>query len=154
MSVKVEKPPPAPNKKPKKKNTMQLENITKEQQATLAKVVTSHTGSLIPLKKYATQEGFDLSDKEQRKTANALYSRHKKAFYAEGKAMASYLTTLNLNVTKCHRILDESGEVKSAKLTFRAPTKSEVKGEKQTALAIAQAEIAELKAKLQALSVN
>ena len=68
--------------------------------------------------------------------------------------MASYLTTLNLNVTKCQRILDESGEVKSAKLTFRAPTKSEVKGEKQTALAIAQAEIAELKAKLQALSVN
>lgn len=133
---------------------MQLENITKEQQATLAKQVTSHTGSLIPMKKYATQEGFDLSDKKQRGECNALYSSRKKAFYAEGKAMASYLTTLNLNVTKFQRTFDENGEVKSAKVAFRAPTKAEVKGEKQTALAIAQAEIAELKAKLQALTVN
>jgi hypothetical protein len=133
-----------------------IEAPSNTERSRLAKVVTNQdTGGLITFAKFAAQEGIDLSIKEEKKRANVLYSAHKAAFYAEGKAWAAYLATSALNVSKVHRTYNADGEIKTARLSFRAPTaaetKKDTKAKKDQALAEAEQALAEKEKQIAAL---
>lgn len=122
-----------------------------------AKLVTHEkTKSLIPFKKFATQEGLNLSDKEEKKKANVLYTQCKRAYYAEGKAWAAFLNSqADLNVNRHAVTRDKDGNIKGAKISFRVVSKAESKTESKAkvdqTIEEQKQKIAELEAKLAAL---
>jgi hypothetical protein len=139
---------------------MQLATTNEPTLSNTAKIVTHEkTGGLIPFKKFALQEGLNLNDKDEKKKANVLYTQAKRAYYDDGKAWAAFLLTRSeLNVSRHSVTKDSEGNIKTAKLNFRAATeaesKSDARADKNQAIAerdqLAR-ENEELKAKLAAL---
>jgi hypothetical protein len=139
---------------------MQIAITNEPTSSNTAKIVTHEkTRSLIPFKKFALQEGFNLDDKDEKKKANVLYTQAKRAYYDEGKAWAAFLGTRHdLNINRHDIVRDEHGKIKSAKISYRAVTKAESKSDNRADKnqAIAERdqlakENEELKAKLAAL---
>ena len=136
---------------------MQLAITNEPTTSNAAKIVTHEkTRSLIPFKKFALQEGFNLDDKDEKKKANVLYTQAKRAYYDEGKAWAAFLSSRHdLNINRHDIVKDENGKIKSAKISYRAVTKAESKNETKAqvdqTIEEQKQKIAELEAKLAAL---